>query len=78
MREYHFPVDSKTIWDKCDVLITADPFLLENKPEGKITVKIETSYNKNCSADYTYDKCISLIKDNNFLSKIHGDYEQDK
>jgi hypothetical protein len=54
VREVYFPNDSMLIWDRCDVLITANPFLLERKPENKKSVRIEMDYNKNSSYDYTY------------------------
>ena len=70
VREVYFPTEPSTIWDKCDVLITADPTLLNEKPEGKISVKIEMPYNKDCSADFTYEKLSALIKDEEFLEKV--------
>ena len=38
IREVYLPSDSSTIWDRCDVLITANPSLLNGKPEGKTTI----------------------------------------
>ena len=55
VRELYFPVDSSEIWDKCDVLVTADPKLIEEKPEGKICVKINMPYNKDLNSDYSFD-----------------------
>lgn len=52
VREYLFPIDSSKIYDKCDIVITANPNLIENCPEGKTVVKIEMPYNKN-----TANKC---------------------
>jgi hypothetical protein len=37
---------SEKEWDGLDILITADPEALKNKPEWKISVKIKTPYNK--------------------------------
>jgi hypothetical protein len=54
VREVYFPKDSMTIWNKCDVLITANPNLLENKPEGKVSIKIKTDYNNEAESDFTY------------------------
>lgn len=61
IREVYLPVDSSTIWDKCDVLITARPSLLANKPEGKISIKITADYNKDAEADYTYPSLSSFL-----------------
>ena len=70
IRETFFPTDSLEIWNKCDVLITADPKLLKNKPEGKKSVKIETEYNKDVESDFTYDKLSTLLADQKFIDKL--------
>jgi len=70
IREAYFPKDSKTIWDKCDVLITANPNLLSSKPEGKKSVKIDTEYNKDCDADFTYSKLSSFIENPDNIKKL--------
>lgn len=64
-REYYFPVDSMTIWDKCDILITANPNLLNNMPDGKISFKIETDYNKEAKSTYSFKSFDDLICDEN-------------
>lgn len=73
VREVYFPMDSRTIWDKCDILITANPLLLDAKPDDKITIKILTEYNKDSKADYEYKKLGDFINNkeniNNLLSK---------
>lgn len=63
VREYYFPIDSKTIWDKCDILITANPKLIESKPEGKIVFKIDAPYNKDVKGDYDFETFRELIAD---------------
>lgn len=70
IREVYLPEDYITIWDKCDVLITADKKLLSKKPDNKISVKIDTAYNSNNDADFKYDSMMSLLKDEMFLKKI--------
>lgn len=69
VRNYYFPKDSLTIWDKCDILITADPQLLANKPEGKVAIKIEQEYNKESEADFTYPSMLTFVRDKNNLLK---------
>jgi hypothetical protein len=49
-----FVTDYAKKWDGIDVLITANPKALESKPEGKISIKVNASYNKNVS-DYEID-----------------------
>jgi hypothetical protein len=75
-REFYFPKDSLSIWDKCDALITANPFLLNNKPLDKKSIKIKTDYNEECESDYTYSGLnIFLKKENNLLKLIEEDDE---
>ena len=70
IREVFFPREPLDIWEKCDVLVTADPLLITNKPEGKTVVKIEMPYNKEASADITYKNLEELLKDEEFITKI--------
>ena len=67
-------MDSMTIWDKCDVLITANPKLIESKPNGKITVKIEKDYNKDYQGDLNFKTLSSFITNeentNSLIEKI--------
>lgn len=69
VREVYFPTDSLTIWDKCDVLITANPKLLNNKPEGKVSIKIKTDYNQGINADEEYDDISQYFQDMNNVIK---------
>lgn len=71
VRKTIFPADYSDIWKECDVLVTADPKLINEKPEGKICVKIEMPYNKECNADITYAKLSELITDAEFFKKIY-------
>lgn len=70
IREVYFPVDGLDIWNKCDILITADNRLLENKPENKISIKISTPYNEECEADYTYETLQKFIDDKEKFKSI--------
>ena len=65
VREIYFPKDSSTVWDRCDVLITANPLFLNNVPENKIVVKIEMPYNKDIECKYTFKSMLALIEDEN-------------
>ena len=70
IREVYLPEDYSEIWDKCDVLITADRKLLNEKPNEKISVKVETTYNTEEKGDLTYDSLSSILKDECFLKQI--------
>jgi hypothetical protein len=57
-------------WCDFDVLITANPIALENKPEGKISVKVNSTYNKKSSADYQIDSILEFINNHELRNKI--------
>lgn len=61
IREIYFPVDSLTIWDGADLLITANPNLIKNVPEGKKVIKIEQPYNKEVECEHSFKSMIDLI-----------------
>lgn len=68
VREIYFPVDSQTVWDRCDILITANPVYLENVPEGKFVIKINKPYNKETSNGgsgkvYEFNSMMDVISD---------------
>lgn len=69
-REVYLPTDSSTIWDRCDVLITANPKLLQEKPEGKTSVKITTDYNTDVKADFAYDNMLDFLAANENTEKL--------
>jgi hypothetical protein len=70
IREVYFPTDSRTIWEKCDILITANPELLEVKPDDKISVKIKTEYNKEVDGDYSFNTLSEFLIDSKNTEKL--------
>ena len=71
VREYYFPLDSATIYDRCDIVITANPNLISNCPEGKAVIKIETPYNAEAECELTFASLYDLLTDNeNTLIKL--------
>ena len=65
-----FVQDYASKWDGLDVLITANPQALEAKPSGKISVKVNTTYNKNVAADFEIDSILDFIKNEDLRNKI--------
>jgi len=57
-------------WDGIDVLITSNPYALEAKPNGKISVKVNTPYNKDIIADYEINSLLEFIKNEDLREKI--------
>jgi len=70
VREIYFPKNSTELWDKCDILITADPDLLDNAPVWLTTVKIETNYNKDCPSSKSYESLSKLLDDADFINWV--------
>lgn len=69
-RKIILPLNSTDIWNECDVLVTADAKLLNEKPDGKKSVKIKMPYNKECHSDIEYETLAELLDDNNFIEKV--------
>lgn len=72
VREIHFPIDSIKMWDKCDIMITANPYLLENTPEGKVSFKVNAPYNKEVNGTYEYDSMLDIIHDTKITELIEN------
>jgi hypothetical protein len=45
-----------SMWDSVDILLTANPQLLLNHPEGKIVIKFNTSYNSDINTEHSISK----------------------
>lgn len=55
------------MWNNVDILLTSNPTLLLEKPEDKIVVKFNTTYNKQIKSEYEIS---SLSEFKNILEKI--------
>ncbi len=64
---FYSEITKNDMWDSVDILLTANPNLLLNKPSNKIVIKYETEFNKNIKCDYTI-KTLSEFEDK--LKKI--------
>lgn len=71
IRDIHLYLNEADIWDKYDVLITANPDLLLLKPDNKVSVKINTTYNVECDSDFKYDTFIQFMNDTEIIEKIN-------
>jgi hypothetical protein len=65
-----FIQESTKEWDGVDLLITANPDALRNKPNGKISVKIKAPYNQDIRADLELDSILDFIKDESLRNKV--------
>lgn len=65
-----FVSDYESMWNDIDMLVTATPEAINCKPEGKMVVKINASYNGALEADYSLDSIIPFLRDEEFRNKI--------
>lgn len=70
LRNYIFPKKEIDVWNHCDIYITSNINILENKPEGKIAIKINNERNGEVECDYSYSSSTELFKDNEIIKKI--------
>lgn len=49
---FYSETTKESMWDNVDILLTSNPDLLLNKPNGKVVIKYTTDYNKHVSSDY--------------------------
>jgi len=70
IEKVNFIQDSAKEWDGVDILVTANPDALKNKPSGKISVKIKASYNSDAPSDYELDSILEFIKDESLRERI--------
>ena len=49
---FYSEITKKNMLDEVDILLTANPDLLLNKPDNKIIIKFITDYNKNIKSEY--------------------------
>ena len=64
---FYSEITKNSMWDNVDILLTADPSLLLNKPSDKLVIKFNTKYNKNISSEYEIN---SLSELNEILKNI--------
>lgn len=57
----NFVKDNIDEWGDADILITANPVALANKPEGKISVMIKAPYNSESDADLVLGSVMELF-----------------
>jgi hypothetical protein len=68
---FYSEITKNNMWDNVDILLTANPILITNKPDNKIVVKFKTKYNENVKSDYEIS---TLSEFNLLLNKIKESY----
>ena len=56
------------MWDRTDIFITDNKLILNKKPDGKLSIKIDKPHNKDSESDITLDcfKDILKLEDDRF------------
>lgn len=60
--EIKFVKNYEDMWEHVDILVTANPVAMDSKPEGKVSIKIDASYNHNTVADFAYPTLMAFIE----------------
>jgi hypothetical protein len=61
IQDIKFTMGTTDCWQDVDVMITDHPEILNSKPEGKITIKVEKSFNQDINSDYSIRSVKELI-----------------
>lgn len=69
IRDYKFYEYYNNVWEDYDVIITAEPEIIESAPKNKVVIKIEAPYNVDVESKYSYTSIVDLFS-NNELNKI--------
>ena len=60
-------ITKQSMWNQIDILLTADPILLLEKPDNKTLIKFNTKYNSEINSEYEID---SLSELDNLIKKL--------
>lgn len=58
------------MWEDVDILITANPDVLKEKPGDKVSVKVKTTYNTDVESDFTIDSLFDFMTNNKIRTEI--------
>ena len=61
IQDIKFTMGTTDCWEHVDVMVTDHPEILNFKPDGKIVIKVEKTYNKDMPSDYTIKTVKELI-----------------
>lgn len=65
--KFYSDTTKNSIWDEVDVLISANPSLIEDHPENKVVIKFNTQYNKTNKSEHEIsslkelDECLQKL-----------------
>lgn len=70
VKNIKFVTEYEDMWDGVDIIVSATPEVLNSKPSGKTTIKVNASYNGNIDSDYVIDKFSEFAKDEVLRNKM--------
>jgi hypothetical protein len=65
--KFYSDTTKNSIWDEVDVLVSANPSLIEDHPENKVVIKFNTQYNKTNKSEHEIsslkelDECLQKL-----------------
>lgn len=65
-----FSQTHEALWDGVDVLITANPETLKCQPTGKVSVKVNRTYNIESNSDYNINSLLDFMTNDILREKI--------
>lgn len=69
---FYSEITKHSMWNQIDILLTADPILLLEKPENKTLIKFNTKYNSDINSEFEIN---SLSELDNLIKKILDNVE---
>tara|TARA_R110000772_G_scaffold17946_1_gene49805 strand:- start:48818 stop:49432 length:615 start_codon:yes stop_codon:yes gene_type:complete len=73
-----FVIKYEDKWNDIDVLVTANPKAIELKPKGKVSVKIDSSYNEDVKSDFKFGSLSEFMDDEYALDNIEDKLNKGK
>ena len=72
VRKVFFPRSKEEVWKECDMVVTSNSELFDDKPEDKKIILINNKLNedKKDASYLNYDSLSDLIEDNNFFNTV--------
>jgi hypothetical protein len=70
VRSVEFPISVENLWQSNDIVVSANPKILNATPKDKVAIKIKTPYNNNAYYDYVYDSLLDFIDDKRMWMKL--------
>lgn len=81
IRKTFFPINSKEVWDECDVAITNSDTVVNTKPYDKVCIFISNNSDNSKleeKCDFVYKSIEEIIEDEAFITKVEEKLKEKK